>query len=492
LAQFNYSWLAIDYQNLWSLGRDVIETDSFFVLTATTGTPWDPLFGQLICVNKNTWESQIFTPGLFDSFIFKAIELKENPISTPIIACGYYYNGAIETDSVDIFLVELDPITFDTIRLKKFGLPGRCDNLSRMILTQDGGIAITGWSFVSDQKSSIFLFKADSLWNQEYFNLYAQVPNRNHFGNSLVQTPDGGFFIMGNRRMDQDYFMDQAVLLKVDAGGNIQFWKNLLPVANETNLILVDVRQKENGNYFSVGSKQVTTTGLAWENHFWATEFDEEGEMIWSEEYDSAYYCQWVSVQPTLDGDFLVAGFIEEMPFWINDTVFNRQYGTIGKLSPAGELLWQRFYTNEPLNKHVDIFWNAIPTSDGGILCVGTTWGDSLTRQDVWAVKLDEWGCIEPGCEGPTGVVEVDVAPVEVIVYPNPASDKFTLKLHAPLERNAVLQLFNAMGQIIKTYAIPAGYVEYHFLLQAVPSALYFYSLSSDEEIITSGKLIKE
>lgn len=465
LSQFNYAWLAIDYQNLWSLGRDVIETDSFFVLTATTGTPWDPLYGQLIRVNKYTWETQFFTPGLFDCYTLKAVELKETALSTSIIACGYYYNGAIETDSVDIFLLELDPITFDTIRLKKFGLPGRCDNMSSMILTQDGGVAVTGWSFFSDPSpnQSIFLFKADSLWNQEYFNLYAQVPNRNHFGNSLVQTPDGGFFIVGSRGMDQDYFMSQALLLKVDAEGTLQFWEDIMPGTGEYGLIAVDVEKKEDGNYLAVGNKLLTINGVVVHyRQYWAFEFDEEGQIVWSDSYGGLPYgAQWVSVNPAPDGNYLVCGYYREDSHYENDTLFKRQYGAIGKLSPEGELLWHRLYTNEPLNKHVDIFWNAIPTSDGGILCVGTTWSDS-THQDVWAVKLDEWGCIEPGCEGPVGLVEVEVGEDLFTVYPNPAHSQIQLSAALPVDYlgPAVLSAHNLLGQLIWSETLEPGSVE--------------------------------
>jgi len=495
-AQFNYAWLAIDYQNLWNLGGDVVETDSLYILNANTGTPWDPLYGQFILFDKNSWETQFITPGLFPSYVIKVMVKKEDVSSSTLVVCGYYYNGAIEPDSVDIFLLELDLATLDTLRLKKFGLPGRWDNPYRMILTQDGGVAITGWSFVSDQQSSLFLFKADSLWNEEYFKLYTQNPSRNHFGNSLVQTPDGGFIIVGCRRTDQvdlGIYKTQAIILKVDVGGELEYWKNFLPQGNEHGLIAVDLAEKENGDYIAVGNKIVSPNGIVEYMQFWAFEFDSGGEIVWSDTYWGDHQgAQWESIHPAPDGMFLVGGYLRENPHYVNDTLYKRQYGSVGKLSPEGELVWHRLYTNEPLNKQVDIFWNTIPTSDGGILCVGTTRGDSLTHQDVWAVKLDEWGCYEPGCEGPTEVVEVDVAPMEVIVYPNPASDKFTLKLYAPLERNAVLQLFNAMGQLIKTYTIPAGYVEYHFPLQDVPIGLYFYSLSADGEIIASGKLIKE
>ncbi|MCB9284594.1 MAG: T9SS type A sorting domain-containing protein [Lewinellaceae bacterium] len=491
-AQFDYFWLDIDDQNLWDLGEEAVETDSHYFFTVATFSPWAPSIAQILRVDKENLHTDFFPLNYYYAGTLQQMEM--TPSGTIILA-GSFYDGAIETDNGQLFMLEIDPETMDTLRSITFGKPGWNDNISRLILTQDGGVAITGWSFDADPstKQSIFLFKADSLWNQEYFNLYAQVPNRNHFGNSLIQTPDGGFFIVGNRQMDQDYFMDQAILLKVDSGGNFQFWKNILPVGNEYGLIAVGVKKKINGNYLAVGNKIVTTTGVAQDMQYWAFEFDSDGEVIWSDTYGGLPQgAQWESINLAPDGNYLVCGYLRENSHYVNDTLFKRQYGAIGKLSPEGELLWHRLYTNEPLNKHVDIFWNAIPTSDGGILCVGTTWGDSLTHQDVWAVKLDEWGCIEPGCEGPTEVVEVDIAPVEVAVYPDPARDKFTLKLPAPLEKNAELRLYNMMGQVVKTYSIPSGFEEYPFLLPAVQCGLYFYSLSVDEEIIASGKLIKE
>ncbi|MCB9284593.1 MAG: T9SS type A sorting domain-containing protein [Lewinellaceae bacterium] len=407
---------------------------------------------------------------------------------------GICFDGNDDVKSVDLFLAEFNLYTFDTLRVRKFGIPERGDYIQRVILTQDEGIAVAGYSFTLGQKSSIFLFKADSLWNQEYFNLYAQVPNRNHFGNSLIQTPDGGFFIVGNRRMDQDYFMDQAILLKVDSGGNFQFWKNILPVGNEYGLIAVGVKKKINGNYLAVGNKIVTTTGVAQDMQYWAFEFDSDGEVIWSDTYGGLPQgAQWESINLAPDGNYLVCGYLRENSHYVNDTLFKRQYGTIGKLNPEGELLWHRLYTNEPLNKHVDIFWNAIPTSDGGILCVGTTWGDSLTHQDVWAVKLDEWGCIEPGCEGPTGVEEVEAEPPAPVVYPNPFTHRLTFDLQR-LEAGVLyrVSVYDAVGRLEWTSQSKGGAL-LEWKAENLKPGVYFYLIEKEGEgkVVQRGKAIK-
>ncbi|RMG88838.1 MAG: T9SS C-terminal target domain-containing protein, partial [Bacteroidetes bacterium] len=188
---------------------------------------------------------------------------------------------------------------------------------------------------------------------------------------------------------------------------------------------------------------------LAWEEKYWVLEFDESGEIIWSKEHGGdVQNASWFSINPLPDGNYIAGGYLREYLHYVNDTLFYRQYGVISKLTPEGDLIWHRKYTNAPMNVHEDIFWNVIPTSDGGILCVGTT-RDSITHQDVWVVKLDEYGCLEPGCEVIDATQETNIPQSDLSVFPNPTDGIVNIELKDKSDWFKQIQILSLSGQLL-------------------------------------------
>jgi hypothetical protein len=501
-SQFDYFWLSIDYQNLWSSSMDVLETDEFYVIPSGTAGISLPQFGHLTLIRKSDLQISFYVPDFFESSTL--LRVKTGPDGETLILMGWYYNGPVnDVNNIDIFLLELDIETLDTVRLRTFGLPGRCDNPFRMILTQDGGIAITGWSFSTNPliMQSMLLLKVDSLWNEEYLHLYSQHPQRNHFGLSLLETPDGGFIITGSRRTDESMYpgssqyKTQAIIVRVGAQGQLVFWENILPQGQETFVSISDFAQKENGNYLGVGLKTLITTGVAEGQVRWALEFDDQGLVLWSKTYGSYHAGEhWVAINPAGDGNYLVCGYLRKNFEYSNGAYVQPQFGVVGKLSPEGELLWHRLHMNNPVNKNYDIFWNAIATTDGGILCVGTTWSDSLTRQDIWAVKLDQWGCHEPGCEPSTATEE---APLEeegeaLFVYPNPFTHTLVFDLRALSPAGSYeLTVFDATGRPVWRALCPGGQALDWTPDERLAPGLYYYVASLSGRVVQTGKVLR-
>jgi hypothetical protein len=499
-AQSDYFWLAIDYQNIWNTSNDVVETNHHYVIAGSSGAWASVDVPHLTLISKKDMEVSFYVPDFFESS--SLVRIRPGHENKTLIVLGWYYNGPVnDLNNADIFLLELDIETLDTVRLRTFGLPGRCESPWRMILTQDGGIAITGWSFSTNPliMQSVLLLKVDSLWNEEYLHLYSQHPQRNHFGSGLLETGDGGFIIAGARRTDASMFpgssqyKTQAVILRVDAQGQVVFWENFLPQGQEIFLGITDIMQKENGNYLGVGSKSLITTGVAEDQLFWALEFDSQGSMLWSKTYGSfPDKAQWVAINPAGDGNYLVCGYLRKNVEYSNGAYVQPQYGVVGKLSPEGELLWHRLHMNNPVNKNYDFFWNAIETTDGGILCVGTTWSDSLTRQDIWAVKLDQWGCHEPGCEPSTATEEAPLEEEALFVYPNPFTDRLVFDLGALSPAVSYeLSVFDATGRPVWRALCPGGQALDWTPDERLAPGLYYYLASLNGRVAQTGKLLR-
>jgi hypothetical protein len=78
-------------------------------------------------------------------------------------------------------------------------------------------------------------------------------------------------------------------------------------------------------------------------------------------------------------------------------------------------------------------------------------------------------------------------------IYPNPAKDLITFKYSIAKEGPVTLRLYNETNTITKTIVFeekhPAGFFEFGYSVENLPSGIYFYSLE-DSEIRTFKKLI--
>jgi type IX secretion system substrate protein len=81
--------------------------------------------------------------------------------------------------------------------------------------------------------------------------------------------------------------------------------------------------------------------------------------------------------------------------------------------------------------------------------------------------------------------------PMEKIkVWPNPADDELHLENKMFSTRPATLWLFNATGQTVRHWEMPAGQPEQTFSLEGLAEGLYFWNVSIEGKVMGSGKLI--
>jgi hypothetical protein len=119
----------------------------------------------------------------------------------------------------------------------------------------------------------------------------------------------------------------------------------------------------------------------------WLIKMDSNFEMEWQKTYggeksDCYGYC---TAHETPDHGFLVFTDTNSFGFYFYDF-------WILKLSPTGEIEWQRTYgTREYDTADGDMQ----PTKDGGYIAIGSTEHPSTRKYDFWILKLDRYGQIE-------------------------------------------------------------------------------------------------
>nr|MDQ3100200.1 hypothetical protein [Bacteroidota bacterium] len=167
-----------------------------------------------------------------------------------------------------------------------------------------------------------------------------------------------------------------------------------------------------------------------------------------------------------------------------------------------GDSLWMRDYVfyDDQVEICEGFLRDVQPTSDGGFIAVGSAFMvPGLYSQDVWVVKVDQHGCLEPGCHLITGM-ETQITNMRdaLHVWPNP--------VHAPAQVQVQMELpedFKSQGQLKLTItsndrrlvheeAIIKSSTTSTLQLPQLSSGLYHIHLTDASRWISGAKLVVE
>jgi predicted secreted protein len=333
---------------------------------------------------------------------------------------GYALSG--DTDSfgaggLDFWLIKTDE--FGNMQWNKtYG--GALDEISgEMCQTTDGGYAMAGGTYsfgVGD--SDFWLVKTDSSGNLQWNNTYGGADY--DYGWSVVQTSDGGYALFGVTESfgvgGEDFW-----LVKTDSSGNMQWNMTYGGTENDHGTSMV---QSSDGGYVVTG---YTNSFGAGNTDFWLVKTDSSGNMQWNMTYGGTGFDNTYQLKRTNDGGYAMGGlstsFGQMTAFLVKTDEFgnmqwNKTFGvTIGnsiiqtvdggfaiagytmtsdknfylaKTDAAGNLQWNMTYGG---TGYEDAY-NVIQTADGGYALTGSTASFGAGGNDIWLVKVDEFGVI--------------------------------------------------------------------------------------------------
>jgi len=166
--------------------------------------------------------------------------------------------------------------------------------------TDDGGYIITGytWSF-GNGENDIWLIKTDSLGQEEWNKTFGETGNE--AGESVQQTSDGGYILVGSTSSFQNY--SDTWLIKTDSQGNEE-WNQVFIGSNSYNHPH-SVQETSNGGYIIIGTTNSFGEG---DYDVWLIKADSQGNEEWSQTFGGSEDDYGKSVQQTSDGDYIVIG----------------------------------------------------------------------------------------------------------------------------------------------------------------------------------------
>jgi len=351
----------------------------------------------------------------------------------------------------------------------------------QLVALSDGGFLNCGWC--SDPINTGCITRLDSagaiLWEKLY-------TNTNTISNA-TPLADGGFILVGIRNGQ----FDKAVVMRVDSLGTVQWTRYHggyamvgaeLPIADQDGIVLVP------GAWDSI-------PGWSAENS-WASlyVYAPTGNLLERKDY---VYSRHASAWHILDkGDG---------HSWMVGAMF--QYGVdpdavtlLWELDENLDSLWMRRYWYYAPDDAENFMYSVRSTSDGGLVMCGMT-RQGITdplpyMQSNWLLKLDEHGCLVPGCHT-VGIEEVVLGLNEALeVSPNPAVQGGTLRVRfEPPEGFAAkgplrIVVMDALGR--QVHAASLSGVAGQLTTSNWPSGLYYLHLADGARWLAGAKVVVE
>jgi len=252
----------------------------------------------------------------------------------------------------DVYLIKTDPDGNEQWSKTFGGSKNEWGNSVQQ--TTDGGyIIVGGTEYWIDEVlyDDVYLIKTDRNGNEQWNKILGRSDN--DVGYSVRQTTDGGYIIAGMSNVEGSY---DVYLLKTDSDGN-ELWDKTF--GGSASDIGREVQQAEDGGYVIAGQ---TDSFGAGKGDVYLIKTDSDGNEQWSKTFGGSGYDNGQSVQQTGDGGYVVAGESDS---------FGADHWDVYliKVDPDGNEQWSKTFGGSSLERGYSLGL----TRDGGYIIVGET-----------------------------------------------------------------------------------------------------------------------
>jgi hypothetical protein len=286
---------------------------------------------------------------------------------------GYIITGSTDSygaGETDVYIIKVNPLgnkQWD----KTFGLPFE-DYAYSVQQTSDGGYIIAGKTYSFGSLGQVYLIKTDSTGEEQWYKTKG-YDDCDDWGNSVQQTSDGGYIIVG-RTFDQGH--EAIFLIKTDANGNNEPGWPKIKGYDDYDDICFSVQQTTDGGYIMVGYTMESGNG-----DVFLIKTDANGGGGWNRHIGGSSADRGYSVQQTTDGGYIITG-------WTRSSGAGESDVYLIKTDASGNQTWYKTFggSNDDVGRSVQ------QTSDGGYIIAGYTYSFGAGSADVYLIKTDASG----------------------------------------------------------------------------------------------------
>ncbi len=298
-----------------------------------------------------------------------------------------------------------------------------------IIQTKDGGFVIVGYGTYRDS-SGVYVLKLDLNLNK----VWAKIIGIGE-GNSVIQDGSGNYIIAGATNA---YGVDSndVYVVKLDPLGNIIWTRTIGGNRNEYGN---SITMAKNGGYTITG---YTNSFGAGSNDVYLIKLDTAGNFKWAKTFGGAGDDKGNSVYATKDGGFVIAGNTNSFGAG-NYDVYTLKTDSLGNLQWSGTIGG----TQEDDGNSI------IQTEDGGYAIAGQTSSYGSTGTNAYVMKLDssrnlKWAkAIGAGFESANGISQASNGMLGVVGYSYDYGSGATGSVYVlQLDNNGTLENSRAEG----------------------------------------------
>jgi prepilin-type N-terminal cleavage/methylation domain-containing protein len=288
---------------------------------------------------------------------------------------GYVVTGRTESFGAinyDVLLLKFDSSNNLTWS-KTFG-GAMFDEGDSVVQTSDGGYIVVGYTYsFGPGDDDVLLLKFDSSGNLSWSKTINNGGLQD-VGTSVAQTSDGGYIVTGYS-VSVGPGVNDALLLKFDSSGNLSWSKTFGGGGNDMG---TSVAQTSDGGYIVTGR---TNSFGAGGNDALLSKFDSSGNLSWSKTVGGPGFDMGYSVAQTSDGGYIITGETQSFGAGGGDAL-------LLKFDSSGNLSWSKTFGGTSY----DGGHSVTQTSDGGYIVSGQTFSFGAGNYDVLLSKFDSSG----------------------------------------------------------------------------------------------------
>ncbi|HHZ65981.1 MAG TPA: hypothetical protein EYN38_00745 [Flavobacteriales bacterium] len=222
------------------------------------------------------------------------------------------------------------------------------------------------------------------LWSKIYDNGVYEMPN------SVLQAPDGGYLIVGERYPKSGQ-TELAFVMKIASDGNY-IWSKIYDGGGNMAEALAGSTNHD-GSYIITGraEKTLMVTDIFYQvssemRYLYLFKIKQNGDPLWSKKYSSGTDIKLTrgnGVAQTRDGGYIITGEFDNVTSGKRDVNI-----ALLKVDGTGQKLWCKEFSGPK----TDAGTNVIETADGGYLIGGETESYGSGKMDICLIKTDVKG----------------------------------------------------------------------------------------------------
>jgi hypothetical protein len=335
-------------------------------------------------------------------------------------------------------------------------------------------------------------FEGNILWRHIHgLTTWTETPYR-------LQVQEDGYIVSGIRD-NTNYYPDGSDiarnhLFKSNWSGEIE-WEYFSPEGELRGKEGHAIATSDGGLLVYTGQGILFGTIGQWRFHNYVFKLDSNQQEEWGVLVKDSleaisYINQLTSAMEISDGSgYLVAGNLAEY-----HPERSWHVGVLAKISPTGQLLWQRHYQHLEGAWYRHYLYDVDQSPDGGFIMVGEVrdTAEDVVRQQGWLLRVDEYGCLVPDChlddEVPTASAEVENAP-RLLLYPNPASEELRIYFGSS-PADARYRIVDITGRVLQQWEAPPLRTTLVLEVGAWTKGMYFLQCMKAGQVVKTEKFV--